>query len=226
MTALRASQPPAPLVEPTDAEVIAEVLAGERGRFAVLVKRHNQPVFRACRAVLRDDTEAEDAAQTAWLNAYRALASFRQDSAFRTWITRIAVNEASARARRQRRLTALTSEETPMTERYAESPARSVLAQELSRLLERELDALPEGLRSVLVLRDVIELDTAETAGCLGIQDENVRVRLHRARAALAGRLQGVMQELLDGALPDVWRFDDDRCARMLERVMAGLADG
>lgn len=219
MTAEPAVVPPPP--ERSDAEVIADVLAGDRRQFAVLVRRHNQPVFRACRAVLRDDQEAEDAVQTAWLNAYRALASFRRDASFRTWITRIAVNQASSRLRDRRRHAALVEDGVPVTD--GPSPDRQAIANELGRLLERELDALPEGLRAVLVLRDVIELDTSETAGCLGIQDENVRVRLHRARTALAQRLQASVQELLDASLPDVWRFDGDRCARVLDGVMAAI---
>lgn len=220
MTAQHAIPPPTP--DPTDADLIAEVLAGDKGRFAVLVRRHNQPVFRACRAVLRDDQEAEDAVQVAWLNAYRALASFRRDASFRTWITRIAINESSSRLRHQRRLSAVRMEDMTMDE--SENPEQVLFTRELAQLLEREIDALPEGLRSVLVLRDVIELDTAETASCLGIHDDNVRVRLHRARQTLAQRLTSTVQQLLDGAMPDVWRFDGDRCTRTLEIVMSRIA--
>ena len=217
MTAQHAIPPPAP--DPSDAEVIADVLAGDRGRYAVLVRRHNQRVFRACRAVLRNDQEAEDAVQVAWLNAYRALATFRADASFRTWITRIAINEATSRLRQQRRLSAVSEMEQP-TMNDSDSPERQLFTKELARMLEREIDALPEGLRSVLVLRDVIELDTAETAGCLGIQDENVRVRLHRARQALAARLSSSADELFGSAMPELWRFDGERCARLLDRVM------
>lgn len=220
MTAQHAIPPPVP--DPSDADVIGDVLAGDKARFALLVRRHNQSVFRACRAILRDDHEAEDAVQAAWLNAYRALASFRRDASFRTWMTRIAINECSSRLRLQRRLSAVPMEEITMTE--SDSPDRALFTRELARLLEREIDALPEGLRSVLVLRDVVELDTAETASCLGIQDENVRVRLHRARQALAQRLESSVQQLLDGTMPEVWRFDGDRCARTLDVVMAAIA--
>jgi RNA polymerase sigma-70 factor (ECF subfamily) len=221
MTAQHAIPPPAP--DPSDADVIADVLAGDRARFAVLVRRHNQRMFRACRAVLRNDQEAEDAVQVAWLNAFRALATFRADASFRTWITRIAINEATSRLRKQRRLSAVPAMEEP-TMNDRENPERKLYTKELARMLEREIDALPEGLRSVLVLRDVIELDTAETAGCLGIQDENVRVRLHRARQAIASRLTSSVDELFGTALPELWRFDGERCARMLDCVMAQIA--
>lgn len=209
--------------EPSDAEVIADVLAGDKARFAVLVRRHNQPVYRACRAFLRHDHEAEDAVQAAWLNAYRALASFRRDAAFRTWVTRIALNEASARLHQRRRLELVTAEDISMTSDGG--PEHSVYTRELSRVLEREIDALPDGLRSVLVLRDIIELDTAETAECLGIEGDNVRVRLHRARQALAARLGASSDDAFNEAMPGVWRFDGDRCSRMLEAVMAGIAN-
>lgn len=209
--------------EATDAEAIAGVLAGDRQLFAVLVRRHNQVLFRTCRAILRNDQDAEDAVQSAWLSAYRALGRFRADSSFRTWVTRIAINEATTRLRQQKKLTAVPAQEIIMSERPTESPADHAFTKELASILARELDGLPDGLRSVLVLRDVIELDTAETAGCLGIEEENVRVRLHRARHTLAARLGASMEEMVQLALPELWRFDGDRCARLLDRVMAEL---
>lgn len=203
----------------SDLEVITAVLAGDRGRFALLVRRHNQTMFRACRAVLRNDADAEDALQAAWINIFRALKSFRADAAFRSWATRIAVNEASSRLRSHRRFSEVPMEESVKDD--AAGPDHAVFTQQLGRLLEREIDALPEGLRAVIVLRDVIELDTAETAACLGIEMENVRVRLHRARQTLSQRLAPSPGDV--AAMPDVWRFDGDRCARVLAYVMANL---
>ena len=98
---------PVPRTDASDTEVIARVLAGERDHFAILVRRHNQRMYRACRAVLRDDQEADDAVQAAWIKVYRHLASFRGDAAFTTWITRIAVREAAARTRREQSIAAL-----------------------------------------------------------------------------------------------------------------------
>ncbi len=204
--------------ELTDTEAIAAVLGGDRSSFAVLVRRHNQTMFRACRAVLRNDHDAEDAVQVAWINAYRALAGFRADASFRTWITRIAVNEAASRLRNQKRFSEVSIEEVTMDESIG--PERAAMTEELGRLLEREIDALPEGMRAVLVLRDVIELDTAETAECLGIAEENVRVRLHRARQTIAEHMSETTGELAGVAAPNVWRFDGARCARVLAHVM------
>jgi RNA polymerase sigma-70 factor, ECF subfamily len=201
----------------SDADLVGRVLAGDRGTFAALVRRHNQRLFRACRAVLRDDEDAQDAAQAAWISAYRHLAAFRGEAAFSTWVTRIAVREAFARLRRRERPALVAIEE--VTVREDQDPERAASTGELGRLLERHVDALPDGLRSVLVLRDVVELDTAETATCLGITEEAVRVRLHRARHALARDLVGVVES----ALPGVWRFDGDRCARMVDAVMGEI---
>jgi len=197
----------------TDSEVVARVVAGDREAFAILVRRHNQRVYRACRAVLRDDQEAEDAVQAAWIKAFRHLAGFRGESAFATWITRIAVREASSRTRlRERRALVAIEHDAAIEER---SPERAAYAAELGRLFERRLDELPDGLRSVLLLRDVLELDTAETAECLGIREEAVRVRLHRARHALA--------DLVDQGLAEAWRFDGARCDRIVAAVLAAI---
>jgi RNA polymerase sigma-70 factor, ECF subfamily len=195
-----------------DLDVVARVVAGDREAFAILVRRYNQRMYRACRAVLRDDSEAEDAVQAAWIKAFRHLASFRGDSSFATWVTRIAVREASDRIHRNRPpLVAL--EEVTLQDDH--DPERATFSTELARLFERRLDQLPEGLRSVLLLRDVLELDTAETAECLGIKQDAVRVRLHRARQALS--------DLVEDGLSEAWKFDGARCDRMVEAVMAAI---
>jgi RNA polymerase sigma-70 factor (ECF subfamily) len=196
----------------SDAELIARVLAGDRAAFAILVRRHNQRLYRACRAILRTDADAEDAVQAAWIKAYRHLAAFRGDSAFTTWVTRIAIREAQDRARRH--APPLVAIEDTMPDTHP-GPDRATFAKELGQLFERRLDELPDGLRSVLLLRDVLELDTRETADCLGITEEAVRVRLHRARQALA--------DLVDAGLAEAWRFDGERCDRIVAAVLAAI---
>lgn len=206
--------------EASDTDVVRAVLGGDRESFAILVRRHNQSLFRACRAVVGDDAEAEDAVQAAWISAFRALGSFRGDARFRTWVTRIAVREASARLR-QRNAHVLV----PLTFERASprvSPERDAFTEELGRVIERELSAISPTLRCVVVLRDVLELDTAETAACLGIREEAVRVRLHRGRAELAGRLADRAPELAS-AITQVWRFAGERCQRIQDRVLAIL---
>lgn len=205
----------------SDAQLVGQVLAGDRTTFAVLVRRHNRRLFRACRAVLRDEHEAEDAAQAAWMGAYRHLDGYRGEAAFSTWLTRIAVREASVRLRRRDRAALVGIEEATGSGEHGREhdPERAASNAELGELLEHHVDALPDRLRSVLLLRDVLELDTAETATCLGISPEAVRVRLHRARHALTRELGSVVES----SLPEVWPFAGERCARMVNAVMTQI---
>lgn len=193
-----------------DAELIARVLAGSRDDFETIVRRHNQRLFRAARAVLRSDSDAEDALQQAWLDIYRNLGSFRGDAAFSTWATRITVNAALLQARKRPALSEAADVET------GSGPDVELERVEIGRVLEGCLAQLPQGNREVMVLRDVLELDTAETAACLGLTEEAVRVRLHRARAAVAAALTEL-------TLDHVYEFDGARCDRVTCAVMAAL---
>jgi RNA polymerase sigma-70 factor, ECF subfamily len=198
------------LVEAPDGEIVALVTAGQREAFEVLVRRHNQRLFRAVRAVMRSDPEAEDVLQQAWIDIYRHLAQFRGDAAFSTWATRICVHAALAHARKRPAIAEV--QDMPC----GDSPDQALEAAQLGVLLETSLAQLPQGHREVMVLRDVLELDTAETATCLGISDEAVRVRLHRARAAVAATLAEKMIDKL-------YAFAGDRCARMTRNVMSAI---
>src|SRR5262245_47272770 len=166
------------LEEARDEEIVAAVVAGDRAAFELLVRRHNQRLYRAARAILHSDDEAEDVLQQTWLDIFRNLHQFRGSSAFTTWATRITVNAAIALARKRPPIAEVT--DMPSTD----SPDDAVAASQLGKLLESTLAQLPQGHREVMVLRDVLELDTAETAALLGLTEEAVRVRLHRARAA------------------------------------------
>jgi RNA polymerase sigma-70 factor (ECF subfamily) len=198
---------PQPHEDLTDAALVARVLDGHRADFELLVRRHNQRLYRAARAITRHDADAEDVLQQAWLSVFRHLAQFRGEAAFATWATRIAVHEAIAVTRKR---PALAEVKEAVDD---ETPEREVDRAELGALLERCLARIPQGGREVLVLRDVLELDTAETAACLGVSEEAVRVRLHRARAAVAD----VVSEKLGG----VYSFDGARCDRITAAVMS-----
>lgn len=195
----------------TDAELIERVVGGSREDFEILVRRHNQRLFRAARAIVKADEEAEDVVQQTWLDVYRNLNQFRGDSAFTTWATRIAVNAALAHARKRPVIA-----EVPDIE-GGDHPDEAVEREQLGRLLEACLQRLPQGNREVMVLRDVLELDTAETATCLGLSEEAVRVRLHRARAAVAA-------ELTERMIDKVYAFDGTRCDRLTRNVMDALS--
>ena len=205
----------------TDEEIVARVLAGERAPYKLLVKRHNQRLFRAVRAVLRDDAEAEDVVQHTWVTAFHKLAGFRAEARFSTWLLRIGVNEAVGRLRTRRRHGDLSLIEEadaimPSPDRSPEDDASSA---ELARMLERHIDELPAHYRVVLMLRDVEELDTRETADALGLSEETVRVRLHRARH----QLQESLTRNLGEAISESFRFDGARCDRILAAVTAEL---
>ena len=199
------------LAEATDRELVDRVLAGERADFEVLVRRHNQRLYRAARAITRSDTDAEDVLQQTWLDVFRHLAQFRGDAAFTTWATRIAINAAIAHTRKQ----PIVAEVQDAPDDAA--PDEDMQRVQLGKLLEACLAQLPQGNREVMVLRDVLELDTAETAACLGLSEEAVRVRLHRARAAVAS----VLAEQLDTS--DVYPFLGARCDRITAWVMRAI---
>jgi RNA polymerase sigma-70 factor (ECF subfamily) len=196
----------------SDLELVDRVRSGAREDFEVLVRRHNQRLYRAARAIMKSDDEAEDIVQQAWLEVFRNLAQFRGDAAFTTWATRIAVNAAINHARK-RPVIAEVQDMASSNEKPDEDAERA----ELGRLLEQCLERLPQGNREVMVLRDVLELDTAETAQMLGLSEEAVRVRLHRARAALAA-------ELTERMINKVYSFAGERCARITRNVMAAIA--
>ena len=199
------------LEELSDQELIDRIRGGAREDFEVLVRRHNQRLYRAARAIMKSDDEAEDIVQQAWLEVFRNLAQFRGDAAFTTWATRIAVN-AAINLTRKRPVIAEVEDVAGQ-----DKPDDDVERAELGRLLEECLERLPQGNREVMVLRDVLELDTSETATMLGLTEEAVRVRLHRARAALAA-------ELTERMINKVYSFAGERCARITRNVMAAIA--
>ncbi len=209
-------QPQPASADPTDRALIALVLAGDHAAFERLVRRHNQRLYRAARAITRSDADAEDALQQTWLGVFRHLAQFRGDSAFSTWATRIAIREALAQIRKGGGAAVVAVVEEPTVE---PSPADDHARHQLGALLERCLAAIPQGNREVMVLRDVLELDTAETATCLGLTEEAVRVRLHRGRAAVAAALT---ETFADHAAA-IYGFDGERCDRITRAVMRNV---
>jgi RNA polymerase sigma-70 factor (ECF subfamily) len=206
-----------------DEEVVARVRAGETGLFELLLRRYNQRLYRAARSVLRDDLEAEDVVQEAWVRAFLHLDQFAGRARFSTWVTRIALHEAFARGRRSRRhLPIGPAPGDGAGEREPESPDHDPEARaagvELARNLRAAIDGLPGGYRSVFVLREIEGLSTAETAACLNLSPELVKTRLHRARAILRAELS-LLSKDHTGAL----RFLGRRCDAMVARVFARL---
>jgi RNA polymerase sigma-70 factor (ECF subfamily) len=207
----------------SDEQVVAQVLAGQTALFEVLMRRHNERIYRAARAILRDDREAEDVMQQAYVNAYAHLRQFDGRAAFATWLTRIAVHESLARVRRRGRYESLEADapstDTPMTSTSIPDPERQAIARELAGFVESAIDRLPDRTREVFVLREVQGLDTAETAESLGISEDAVKTRLSRAKAALRRDLfarAGV-------AAPAAFTFHLSRCDRVVAAVFARI---
>src|SRR5579859_7560361 len=146
-----------------DRDIITRVIAGDHAAFEVLVRRYNQRLFRAARAITHSDADAEDVIQQAWLGVFRNLGQFRGDSAFATWAIRIAVHEAIALTRKRPIIAEVVDAASDV------APDADLSRARVGALLESCLANIPQGNREVMVLRDVLELDTAETAACLGL---------------------------------------------------------
>lgn len=208
--------------EMPDEEIIRRVLAGERELFELLVRRYNQRVYRAVRAVLRDGENAEDVMQQAYVNAYRALGRFEGRAAFSTWLTRIAIREAIARNGQDLSHMHVVAGEDTMTEIHEPGPdpeQRAVTA-DLLQIVESEVAALPPAYRSVLLLREVEELSTEEAAACLEVSTDVVKTRLHRARAML----RDALFRRAGTRLTNAFTFGAQRCDRVVANVMAEIA--
>jgi RNA polymerase sigma-70 factor (ECF subfamily) len=208
---------------PTDEQVVERVLGGEAEFFELLMRRHNQRVYRAVRSVLRDEAEVEDVMQQAYLNAWANLKQFSGQSRVSTWLVRIAVNEALMRTRKASRLQ-LVEDLPPNMEatmnRPASSPEDRAQSRELSALLETAVDALPELYRTVFMLRNIENLSSAETAEVLGVSDDVVKTRLHRARRLIRNAL---FQRLSDGG-KESFPFFAPRCDRVVSGVLEAIA--
>ena len=219
-----------PVEATDDAGLVREVQHGSSAAFGALMRRYNRRLYRTARAILKDDTGAEDALQEAYIAAYRHIGEFRGDSSLGTWLTRIVVNQALQMLRRTRRDRVVV----PIDESLGEvaipddagerpmipTPEASLLRAEMRRLLERKIDALPEDYRTVFMLREVEECSVDETATVLGIPAATVRSRLFRAKA----RLRESLARELDVAAQDVFGFDGERCDRIVRNVLASIA--
>ena len=206
----------------SDEEIVERVRAGEQHLFEALMRRHNPQVYRAARSILHDDGEAEDVMQDAYVRAYEHLGEFEGRARFSTWVTRIAVHEALARARRSKRYDTFdaSQESASMPRAPVATPEQETSDGEMRRILEKAVDALPEEFRSVFVLRAVHGLNGAEVADCLGLEEATVKTRLFRAR----GRLRDLLEEDGGSALGSVYDFHLSRCDRVVARVFERIA--
>ena len=215
-----------------DAELARRIATGSHEAFTLLMRRYNQMLFRTARSVLKDDAEAEDAVQEAYLLAYGAMGKFRGDAKLSTWLVRITVNESIARLRKRKRsaeVIRLDGEAEPdsetgemnMKESATEQPERAAQRAQARRLLEAKIDELPDAFRTVFVLRAVEELSVEETAAALAIPEATVRTRFFRAKSLL----REALAREIDFGFEDAFAFAGERCDRIVAKVLARLKD-
>lgn len=209
----------------TDEEVVDRVRAGENALYEIIMRRYNQRLYRVARAILRDDSEAEDVLQDAYVRAYEHLSQFEGRSPFAAWLTRITVHEALGRLRLRSRTQPLG--ESGPNEEFSMNlvdgsldPEQSTSQAETGRLLEQAILGLPEQYRAVVMLRDVEELSTSETADVLELTEDNVKVRLHRGHAMIRAWLFDRVGANAKEAFP----FMGERCDRVVSAVFQRLA--
>jgi RNA polymerase sigma-70 factor (ECF subfamily) len=218
-------------IDTSDTGLARRIAGGDQHAFVLLMRRHNQLLYRTARSILRDDFDAEDALQDAYLQAYRAIGQFRADAKLATWLTRIVINAAIARARTTGRRaevmqlhhgfdpagnpTEATME--PGASEAPDSPETRAMRAQTRAMLEKSIDALPEAFRTVFVLRALEEMSGEEVAACLDIPEATVRSRFFRAR----GMLRAALAHDVDLAFEQAFSFDGARC----DRIVAGVLE-
>ena len=215
----------------SDAELSRRMAQGDTRALEQLMRLHNRKLFRTARAILRDDAEAEDAVQAAYLRAYRSIGTFRGEAKLSTWLIRIVANDALARRRSNMRRAAIMPIRSGDAEqgefearaeaRDHDGPESQAQRSELRQLLEQKIDDLPEAFRAVFVLRALEELSVDETAAALGVPEATVRTRFFRARR----QLREALSQHADVAFDDAFTFLGERCDRMVARVLARLQE-
>lgn len=216
-----------------EGELVRLARAGDPGAFRAIMQRGNQRLFRVARSVVRDDYEAEDVVQEAYVRAFAAIGDFRGDAGVMTWLTHIVLNEARGRLRKRRPMVDLDQVEAAQLASAqvvafpgafgSASPEADAARSEIRRLIEHAVDDLPDGFRIVFVMRDIEECTIEETAANLGLKPDTVKTRLHRARRLLREALDAKLAAAVVEAFP----FMGVRCKRITEAVLAQLeSDG
>jgi RNA polymerase sigma-70 factor (ECF subfamily) len=202
-----------------DAELVRRIRSGEPALFELVMRRYNQRLFRVLRALFREDNEAEDVLQEAYVRAFAHLGQLDHPERLASWLTHIAVHEAKARLRRRGRVVDLKEVAVRAIPSDAIDPEQEVLGKQLQGVLAAAIDKLPVGYRTVFVLRELEGLSTAEVAQSLGMSEQAVKMRLHRARTALRG---GLYDRIGAAALPP-FAFAGKRCDRIVAAVLERL---
>ena len=213
------------IFEPTatpDDELITRILQGEKNLYAIIVRRYNQRLYKVGISILNDETEVEDAMQVAYINAYEHLGKFAFKASFSTWLTRILINECLLRLKKRGNTITMNDDNMENELPYrrtgeTQTPATKVLNSELKTILDDAIRKLPEIYRTVFVMREIENMNVAETQECLSISEVNVKVRLNRAKAMLRDLLSNYYRK------EDILHFHLSRCERMVDKVMSQI---
>lgn len=213
-----------------DVDLVALARGGDRDAFRAIMTRYNQRLFRIARSVMRDDDEARDVLQEAYMHAFSGVREFRGDSGIFTWLAAITLNEARGRLRRRRHTVPIEAVETAQTQGAeilifptmapSSDPEGELARTQIRALLERAVDELPEPFRLVFIMREIDELSIEQTAALLGLKADTVKTRLFRARK----QLRRLLDEKLAQAVPELFPFLGNKCANMTDAVLHRLA--
>ena len=207
----------------TDEALVERARTHDRAAFELLMRRHNQRVYRVVRSLLRDADEIEDVIQQSYLQAFLHLDQFGGNARWSTWVCRIAINEALARIRQRGRFVSIDAASEEAMADFSKGPdgdpERKAAGREFGAMVEQAIDGLPDIYRSVLILREIEGMTTEETAAVLGVEIDVVKTRLHRARAALRAAIENRVGEQMQSA----FTFGNERCDRVVAAVLAKL---
>jgi RNA polymerase sigma-70 factor, ECF subfamily len=214
----------------SDLEIVQHVLAGDTNSFELIMRRNNRRLYRIARGVLRNDDDAEDVLQDAYLHAFQSLHEYQGKAPLSAWLAKITMNEALGRLRGKGAATNVISFDEPeegeeanyMAQMFSSfpDPEQSAARAEVRRLLESAIDGLPDAYRMVFILFGVEEMSVAETAQCLDVEPATVKTRYHRARKLL----QQHLASLVDSSAGDAYSFDGARCDRIVRGVLQRVA--
>src|SRR5579872_2719599 len=210
-----------------EAELVQRARNRDEAAIRTIMQSNNRRLFRLARGILRNDAEAEDVVQEAYVRAFTHLNSFRGDSSLATWLSRIALNEALGRLRRERPSVEWTSLAPGALEAQiiqfplsaTSDPERIMAQREIQKVVEHSIDDLPEAFRIVFITRVIEGMSVEETAEILGLKLETVKTRLHRARAMLRENVERKIGPVVMEAFP----FAGKRCERLTEAVLKRL---
>jgi len=219
---------PKPAISLDERELVRRSLARDDQAFRIIMSRYNRRLYRIARGIIRNDSDAEDIVQEAYVKAFMHLANFRGESSLATWLSRITINEALGRLRRKRTMKEVSRVEDQRTEAEIipfpqmttnEDPEKTMAQRQILQLVEQATDNLPENFRLVFVTRVIEGMNVEETAEILGIPPETVKTRLHRARKLVREQLDKQIGPVLMDAFP----FAGKRCERVTEAVLRRL---